>query len=123
VYIYLISWHPLDQNLDNRNESTQQVIEKKSRIMEKLLKPKKTIQKKKKDPNKWTSDCRAQEILENMFKNGEIDPSERPAQVRKRVPEFIKYSSDVFRSHCNATKRREGLLGKYPLISHTKLEE
>jgi hypothetical protein len=90
--------------------------------MEKLIKPKKTIQKKKKDTPKWTSDCREQEMLENMFKKGEIDPSEKPAGVRKRVPEFMQYSSDVFRSHFNATKRREGLLGKNPLIFHTKSE-
>ncbi|KAJ3110392.1 hypothetical protein HK098_000580, partial [Nowakowskiella sp. JEL0407] len=56
----------------------------------------------------WTKKSLAQRRLESLFKEGKIDPDDKPGTVYDSDPEFQKYTKDVFRAHFNKIKSKHG---------------
>ena len=55
---------------------------------------------------KWLGD--AEVYLEQIFKSGEINDSDRPGEVHKQYMPFQEYSIDVFCKNFNKTKLEYG---------------
>ena len=56
----------------------------------------------------WKKSGDAQIYLEQLFKSGEINDSDRPGEVHKKYMPFQEYSIDVFRKNFNKTKLEYG---------------
>ena len=56
----------------------------------------------------WKQSGDAQIYLEQLFKSGEINDSDRPGEVHKQYMPFQEYSIDVFCKNFNKTKLEYG---------------
>jgi hypothetical protein len=56
--------------------------------------------------NNWTEECLAQEVLDNLFKSGEVSGDEPASAVYHMDAIFEDYEPPVFNSHYYQTKKK-----------------
>lgn len=56
--------------------------------------------------SRWTYNCDAQLLLDDLFKTNEILPTNSPSDIQNKYDIFKKFSNSVFRKHYYLTKQK-----------------
>ncbi len=56
----------------------------------------------------WSAKCEAQKILKKMVAGNKMDLSLTATELQKLHPEFMKFSTDVFRVHLRKVAGKTG---------------